>query len=350
MDALRFYGVRDIRFEEAPEPIIETDSEVKIKVKAVGICGSDIHRYALLGPYVPGTVWGHEFSGEVVAVGKNVTKVKVGQKVTACPALYCGKCDSCKKAKFAQCENLGVIGQHHQGAFAEYIVMEEENVVPVPENVSYDAAAMVEPSCVVAHGYYKVNLDPGDTVAVVGCGTIGLLAIQWATIFGASKVIAIDIDDAKLELAKKLGADETINSRNKEPFEEVHKVNGGKGVDVAVESAGTPITSAQTFSLADKGGRVLFVGIPYGDVMVKRLYFEKIVRNELKVYGSWNAISAPFPGKEWTSTVHFIANGQLKMDPLITHRLPLSKGVEALEMTAERKVSFGKIMLHPEDK
>ena len=120
MDALRFYGVRDIRFEEAPEPIIETDSEVKIKVKAVGICGSDIHRYALLGPYVHGTVWGHEFSGEVVAVGKNVTKVKVGQKVTACPALYCGKCDSCKKAKFAQCENLGVIGQHHQGAFAEY--------------------------------------------------------------------------------------------------------------------------------------------------------------------------------------------------------------------------------------
>lgn len=350
MDSLRLYGARDIRFEDAPEPVVEKSTEVKIKVKSVGICGSDIHRYALLGPYVPGTIWGHEFSGEVVEVGADVTKVKVGEKVTACPALYCGHCDSCKKAKFAQCENLSVIGAYHPGAFAEYIVMEEENVVPVPESVPYDSVAVVEPSCVVVHGFYKVNLDPGDSVAVVGCGTIGLLAVQWAKIFGASKVIAIDIDDAKLEMAKQLGADEVINSRGKEPFEEVHKINGGKGVDVAVESAGTPITSAQTFSLAGKGGRVLFVGIPYGDVMVKRLYFEKIVRNELKVYGSWNAISAPFPGKEWTTTVHYIANGQLKIDPLITHRLPLSEGSKAFEMTAERKESFGKIIFHPEEK
>lgn len=350
MNSLRLYGVRDIRFEEAPEPAVEKGTEVKIKVKSVGICGSDIHRYALLGPYVEGVVWGHEFSGEVVEIGKDVTKVKVGQKVTACPALYCGHCDSCKKSKFAQCEDLGVIGQHHQGAFAEYIVMEEENVVPVPENVSYDSAAMVEPSSVVIHGLYKVNLDPGDSVAVVGCGTIGLLAVQWAKIFGASKVIAIDIDDNKLALAKELGADITINSRGKEPFEEVHKLNNGKGVDVAIESAGTPITSAQTFSLADKGGRVLFVGIPYGDVMVKRLYFEKIVRNELKVYGSWNAISAPFPGKEWTTTVHCMSTGQLNVEPLITHRLPLSEGTKAFEMTAERKESFGKIIFHPEEK
>ena len=350
MDALNFYAKRDIRFEETAEPVIEKDNEVKIKVKAVGICGSDIHRYALLGPYVPGTVWGHEFAGEVVEVGSAVKKVKVGEKVTACPALYCGECDFCKKAVFAQCEHLGVIGQYHPGAFAEYIVMPEENVVPVPEKVPYDHAAMVEPSCVVVHGLYKVNLDPGESVAVVGCGTIGLLAVQWAKIFGASTVIAIDIDDSKLELAKKLGADITINSRGKEPFEEVHKLNGGKGVDVAIESAGTPITSAQTFSLADKGGRVLFVGIPYGDVMVKRLYFEKIVRNELKVYGSWNAISAPFPGREWTTTVHCMANGQLNVEPLITHRLPLSKGFEAFEMTAERKESFGKIMFYPEQK
>ncbi len=349
MKALKLYGIRDIRFETAEDPVIQNPKEVKIKVKAVGICGSDISRYAKLGPYVPGMVWGHEFSGEVVEIGSEVTKVKLGQKVTACPALYCGVCDSCKKAKFAQCEELDVIGAHRYGAFAEYIVMPEENIVPVPDSVSYDHAAVVEPSCVVVHGYYKTGIQAGDTVAVIGCGTIGLLAIQWAKIFGAKSVIAIDIDDAKLGMAKDVGADIVINSMGKEPSEEVYKVTGNKGVDISVESAGTPITSAQAFSLTGKGGKVLFVGIPYGDVMVKRLYFEKIVRNELKIFGSWNAISAPFPGKEWETSVHFIENGQLKIEPFITHRYPLRQGTEAFEMVANRKEHFGKIMFHPEE-
>jgi Threonine dehydrogenase and related Zn-dependent dehydrogenases len=349
MKSLKLYGARDIRFEDAEDPVIQNSKEVKVKVKAVGICGSDISRYAKLGPYVPGMVWGHEFSGEVVEVGTDVTKVKPGQKVTACPALYCGECDSCKKAKYAQCEHLDVIGAHRYGAFADYIGLPEENIVPVPDHVNYDDAAVVEPSCVVVHGYYKTGIKAGDTVAVIGCGTIGLLAIQWAKIFGAKSVIAIDIDDTKLGMAKEVGADITINSMGKEPFEEVYKVTDHKGVDISVESAGTPITSAQAFSLTGKGGKVLFVGIPYGDVMVKRLYFEKIVRNELQVFGSWNAISAPFPGQEWETCVHFIKNGQLKMEPLITHRYPLSAGPQAFEMTAERKEHFGKIIFHPEE-
>ncbi|MDQ0205089.1 galactitol-1-phosphate 5-dehydrogenase [Pectinatus haikarae] len=349
MKALRFYAKRDIRFENADAPIISDEKDVKIKVKAVGICGSDVSRYAKLGPYVPGNVWGHEFSGEVVEVGSDVTKVKVGQKVTACPALFCGKCEACQKSIFAQCENLDVIGAHRYGAFAEYIVMPERNVVPIPDEVDYDDAAMVEPSCVVVHGYYKTGIKAGDTVVVVGCGTIGLLAIEWAKIFGAKMVIALDIDDTKLELAKKVGADHTVNTMGKEPSEEVQKVNNGKGTDIVIESAGTPITSAQSFSLSRKGGKVLFVGIPYGDVMVKRLYFEKIVRCELSVYGSWNAISAPFPGQEWETTVHCLKTGQLNVKPLITHVVPLSKGREVFEITAERKEPFGKIIFHPED-
>jgi L-iditol 2-dehydrogenase len=349
MKSLKFYGARDIRFENAKDPVIQNSKEVKVKVKAVGICGSDTSRYEKLGPYVPGMVWGHEFSGEVVEVGADVTKVKQGQKVTACPALYCGKCDSCKRAKYAQCEHLDVIGAHRYGTFAEYIVLPEENIVPVPDNVNYDDAAVVEPSCVVIHGYYKTGIKAGDTVAVIGCGTIGLLAIQWAKIFGAKSVIAIDIDDIKLGMAKEVGADITINSMGKEPFEEVYKVTDNKGVDISVESAGTPITSAQAFSLTGKGGKVLFVGIPYGDVLVKRLYFEKIVRNELQVFGSWNTISAPFPGKEWETCVHFIKNGQLKIGPLITHRYPLSAGPQAFEMITERKEHFGKIIFHPEE-
>ncbi len=348
MKALKLYDVRDIRFEDAQEPVLQNKNEVKIKVKAAGICGSDISRYAKLGPYVPGMVWGHEFSGVVAAAGGAVTKVTVGDKVTASPALYCGRCDSCRSGKFAQCEHLDVIGAHRFGAFAEYVVLPEENVVPVPEAVSFDAAAAVEPSCVVVHGYYKTTIQAGDTVAVIGCGTIGLLAVQWAKIFGAKTVIALDIDDVKLAMAKENGADFTVNSCSGEPGEEVRRLTGGRGVDLAIESAGTPITSAQVFSLPCKGGKVLFVGIPYGDVMVKRLYFEKIVRNELAVFGSWNAVSAPYPGKEWDATVHFLATGQLKIEPLITHRFALHEGARAFELTAERNEHFGKILLYPE--
>jgi len=346
--ALRLYAARDIRYEDAEEPVIQHADDVKIKVKVAGMCGSDISRYAKLGPYVPGNVWGHEFSGEVVAVGSQVTKVKVGDRVTACPALYCGECEFCKKSEFARCEHLDVIGAHKPGSYAEYIVMPQKNVVPVSAELDFESAAIVEPSCVVVHSFYKTNIQAGDTVTVIGCGTIGLLAIQWAKVFGAKQVVAIDIDDEKLNMAKECGADDVINSRILEPYEEVYKVTNNRGADIVVESAGTPITSAQAFSLARKGGQVVFCGIPYGDVMVKRLYFEKIVRNELQVFGSWNAISAPFPGKEWQTSVHFIKTGQIDVKKLITHKVSLQDGFKTFEMVAERKEHFCKILFYPE--
>ncbi|BEU86714.1 galactitol-1-phosphate 5-dehydrogenase [Selenomonas sp. TAMA-11512] len=349
MKALKLYGIRDIRFDEASEePQIKNGSDVKIRIKAAGICGSDISRYAKLGPYVPGMIWGHEFAGEVVEVGSEVDRFKAGDRVTVSPAMTCRTCESCRAGKPAQCEHLEVLGAKEPGAFAEYIVVPAAHVVDIPDGVSFEAAAMTEPSAVVAHGFYKTPLQPGDSVAVLGCGTIGLLAVQWAKIFGAEKVIALDIDDEKLALAKSIGADETINSMGVEPYEKVLEVTNGHGVTLSVESAGTPITSAQAFSLPGKGGSVLYLGIPYGDVMVKRLYFEKIVRNELKVFGSWNAVSAPYPGKEWTSTLYFMQAGKLQTAPLITHRASFAEGPRMFEMTAERKESFGKIMFLPE--
>lgn len=349
MKALKLYGIRDIRYDgAAEEPQIRNDGDVKVKVKAAGICGSDISRYAKLGPYVPGMIWGHEFAGEVVEVGPAVEKFKPGDRVTVSPAITCNACEPCRAGKPAQCEHLEVLGAKAPGAFAEYIVVPAANVVDVPEGVRFEAAAMTEPSAVVAHGFYKTPLQPGQSVAVLGCGTIGLLAVQWAKIFGAAHVVALDIDDEKLALAKSIGADAAVNSTGIEPYEKVLEITDGRGVDLSVESAGTPVTSAQAFSLPGKGGSVLFLGIPYGDVSVKRLYFEKIVRNELKVFGSWNAVSAPYPGKEWTSALHFMQTGRLQTAPLITHRASLADGSAMFEMTAERKESFGKIMFLPE--
>lgn len=286
MKALKFYAAGDVRYEDAEEPAIQKNDEVKIRIKTAGICGSDISRYIKLGPYVAGMIWGHEFSGEVTAVGNAVHRFKVGDRVTACPTFYCGSCEFCKRGEFARCGELSVIGAYVPGSFAEYIVLPEENIVAVPAQVDDDTAAMVEPSAVVVHGYHKTGIAAGDTVTVVGCGTIGLLAVQWAKVLGAKQVIAVDIDDAKLSMARALGADYTVNSTGREPFEEIYHLTEKRGTDIVVESAGTPITSAQAFSFARKGGKVIFLGIPYGDVLVKRLYFEKIVRNELQIFGS----------------------------------------------------------------
>lgn len=349
MKALNLYAARDIRFEDTEKPVITGNDDVIVKVKVAGICGSDGHRYAQLGPYIEGMTWGHEFSGVVEEVGADVTNVKPGDRVTVCPALYCGKCESCKKAEFARCDSLKVIGAKDPGAFAEYVKIPSENVLPIPDEVDFEAASMVEPTAVAIHGLYKTKLQPGEDIAVIGCGTIGLLAIQWAKIFGAKRIIALDIDDRKLELAKQLGATDTINSMGIEPCEEVEKITNGRRADVVVESAGSPITSAQSFSLAKKGGRVVFLGIPYGDVMVKRFYFEKIVRNELQVFGSWNAISSPFPGIEWTTTIDCMKKGLINTKPLVTHRVALSKGPEMFEKVAERKEYIGKVLFFPEE-
>jgi L-iditol 2-dehydrogenase len=347
LKSLKLYGKQDIRFEEADNPVIEKPDDVIIKVKTVGICGSDISRYHKLGPYVEGTIFGHEFAGEVVETGEGVTSVKPGDRIAGCPAFYCGQCASCRKGEVARCENLHVMGAYHPGAYAEYAKLPEENIVPIPDNVDFDTASMVEPSAVVVHGLYHTSLHPGDDVAVMGCGNIGLLAVQWAKVFGAKRVFAIDIEDSKLEIAKELGADVLINSKEKPAHEQIQDYTNGHGVDLAVESAGSAITSAQVFALPKKGGEVVFMGIPYADVNIERFYFEKIVRSELRVLGSWNAVSSPFPGKEWTASVHYMSTGQIKVDPIVTHRLPLEKGPETFNNIINKKENFGKVLFHP---
>lgn len=348
MKALNLYDKQDIRFEETPKPTIKSEDDVIIKVKAVGICGSDISRYNKLGPYVEGTTFGHEFAGEVDKVGPGVKGIKVGDRVTGCPAFHCGNCESCEKGEPARCENLHVIGAYHPGAYAEYAKLPAENIIPVPENVSYDTAAMVEPSAVVAHGFYRTKIHPGSEVAIMGCGNIGLLAIQWAKIFGAKKVYAIDIDDSKLEAARQVGAEVIINSLENPPHEEIIRQTNGSGVDIAVESAGSPITSAQVLALPKKGGQVVYMGIPYADVNIERFYFEKIVRNELTVVGSWNAVSAPFPGKEWDASLHYMSTGQINTEPVISHRLSLQEGPETFRKIINREEVFGKVIFYPE--
>ncbi|MGE6719886.1 galactitol-1-phosphate 5-dehydrogenase [Peribacillus frigoritolerans] len=344
MESLCFYGIQDLRYEESPPPTIEQNDEVIIRVRNAGICGSDISRYKKLGPVTPGNIWGHEYAGEVVEFSDNVTDLHVGARVAVCPALYCGKCEYCRSGYFAACPELLVTGAKVPGGFASYVKVPRENVICIPDSVSFEEAAFVEPSAVALHGLFKTNMQPGYSVAVMGCGTIGLLVIQWAKIFGAERVYAIDIEKEKLTLAKQVGADVLINPKDRNTFEQIMTFTNGHGVDLAVESAGSPITSAQIFALPKKGGEVVFMGIPYADVPIDRFYFERIVRRELHVYGSWNAISSPFPGREFHATIPCMNTGKLQVKPLISHRVPLEMGPEMFERIISNKEVFTKVM------
>ncbi|WP_053217328.1 galactitol-1-phosphate 5-dehydrogenase [Virgibacillus senegalensis] len=348
MKALNLYGVKDLRFELSPELVLEHDNEVIIKVRAAGICGSDLSRYKKLGPYVKGMTFGHEFSGEIVETGSAVTGFKTGDRVTACPAYTCGECESCCSGKPSRCEQLTMIGARHPGAYAEYVKLPAEHDMRLPDNVDYDTAALVEPSSVVAHGFYRTSVHPGAEVAVMGAGNIGLLAIQWAKIFGAKKVYAIDVDEEQLEIARQLGADVTINPMDSPVDQQILEHTNGQGVDLAVESAGSPVTSAHVLALPRKGGEVVYLGIPYADIEVERFYFEKIVRNELRVLGSWNALSAPFPGKEWTSTIHYMSSGAIQVEPMISHRIQLEEGPDMFKKLVNREEKAAKVLFYPD--
>ena len=345
MKALTFYDIRDLRYEEVENPKIEDDNDVIVKVKAVGICGSDISRYKKLGPHKKRNVWGHEFSGEVIEIGKNVKNIKIGDKIAGNPTLVCGKCDYCNGGQPSKCENLSVVGAIVPGAFAEYIKIPFINAVKMPPNMSFEEGALTEPSATVLHGLYHTNIQMGYEVAIMGCGNIGLLSILWSKLFGAKKIYAIDIDNEKLEKAKELGADILINSKEKNPYDTIKEYSNG--VDLVIESAGNPITAEQVLGLAKKGGEVVYLGIPYGDVNVSRFYFEKILRSELTVKGSWNCVSAPFPGKEWINAVDFIGQKKIDVSKIITHKIKLSDGPKIFEEIIENPNKFGKVLLYP---
>ncbi|WDF02412.1 MULTISPECIES: galactitol-1-phosphate 5-dehydrogenase [Shouchella] len=350
MESLKLYGVQDIRYEEAPVPTLVHNDDVRIKISTVGICGSDLSRYKKLGPYVPGTIFGHECTGVIVETGSSVSHLQEGMRVAVCPTFQCGTCHYCQIGEPSRCSSLHVVGAKQDGAFAEYIVLPSTQVLPLPDEVDDETAALIEPSAVVAHGFYRTKIQPGATVAIMGCGSIGLLAIQWAKIFGARQIFAIDIDDEKLEIAQHMGADVLVNSKEQSAHEQIRELTDGLGVDVAIESAGSPITSAQVLALPKKGGEVVYLGIPYGDVPIERFYFEQIVRNELSVHGSWNALSAPFPGREWQATIHYMKTGAINGAPMISHRLPLNQGPDVFKRMTSGEKGFVKVLFYPQGK
>ena len=339
----------DVRYMDYEEPKVSAGM-VKIRVKASGICGSDIPRVLHHGVHFYPIVLGHEFSGEVVEVGEGVTKVKVGDKVTAAPLLPCLTCDDCQNGNYSLCKHYSFIGSRQQGSNADYVVVPERNAVSFDNSISYEQGAMFEPSTVALHGLIQNDYQGGEYVAVLGCGTIGIFTMQWAKIFGAKKVVAFDISEERLALAKRMGADEVINTTKEDYMDSAKAITGGKGYGYVFETAGQIPTMHMAFEVAGNKAHVCFIGTPHVDLTFTPKMWENMNRKEFKLTGSWMSYSAPFPGKEWELTAHYFATGQLKFDPaFIYKKIPMSQAQEAFQLFKTPGLVQGRILLVNED-
>lgn len=290
---------------------------------------------------------GHEFSGEVVDVGSKVTACKPGDRVTVAPLIPCGTCDYCKVGKFNLCDHYSYYGSRVDGAMAEYVAVEECDILLLPEELDFESGACTDPVAIAFHAMRQGDMKAGKSVVVLGVGPIGLFAIQWARVMGAKDVFAIDIFDEKLRIAKELGADYTVNAKKEDPVAFVLEKTHGAGVECVVEIAGSKITQEQGLRMAKKEGTVVFCGISYDDLVIPSTTLDGILRKEIHIVGAWNSVFSPLPVNEWAVSLHFMAKGHIKCHPVISHRFRLDDAPQVFERLWKKEEFFNKVLFLP---
>jgi len=343
MLAAVLHAPSDLRVEEVPVPQFAS-GQVLVRVEAAGVCSSDIARIFETGTYKFPLIPGHELAGEVVACANDV-EVRLGARVAVFPLIPCGKCPYCLAGLVNVCREYDYLGSRCDGGFAEYVVAPAANLVAIPEGVSYQEAAMAEPMSVALHAMRRAGVRVGQTVVVIGAGTIGLVAAQWARLSGARRVIIIDLIEEKLNAAAELGFEHVINSGSRDPAESVAKLAGETGPEVVIEAVGKSVTFNLAFDLAARRGVVVLMGNIDGELAVPRKRVSSILRKELDVRGTWNSLPGPAPPAEWRTGLEAVAAGRIELARFVTHRYPLSRINEALEFMANAAEPFFKVMI-----
>ncbi len=335
-------GEGNVELREVPEPEVG-DDEVKIKVKAVGICGSDLHIYKGdigIPTRVPFTI-GHEFSGVISEAGKNVRRFKEGDRVTAENSRYtCGHCHYCMTGHYNLCNKRLATGYAYDGAYADYCVVPENRVYLLPDNVDFLTAALTDPSACVYHAVQDLTgVDAGDTVLITGCGAMGLFAVQYVKANGGIAVITgLDQDAKRLALAKELGADHVINLSEKNINNEVMRITDEKGVDIALECSGNQKAAADCIALLRRQGKYTQIGI-FGKPISFDL--DRVLYGEIRLIGSF---SQKYTG--WKAALELASLGKIAARPLITDILPLEEWEKGFKRSFEGKAI--KVVFQPE--
>ena len=343
MKALILSGYKQLDIVDIAKPQ-PADDELLIRIKACGICGSDVHGYdGSSGRRIPPLVMGHEAAGLVAATGADVTRFKSGDRVTFDSTVYCGACEFCVSGAVNLCDNRQVVGVscaefRRAGAFAEYVAVPERIVYPLPDTLSYTEAAMLEAVSVAIHAVAVTELTGGETALVVGAGMIGLLTLQAAKSAGCRTVYVADVDETRLKLAANLGADATILASGSSMVDEVLRLTGGRGVDVVLEAVGRNETIAASIDAVRKGGTVTLIGNITPQV---NLPLQKVVSRQIRLQGSC-ASSGEYP-----QAIELVSSGRIKVAPLITAVASLEDGAGWFARLHSREPNLMKIVLDP---
>lgn len=344
MKARVLRAVGDLRLEDYPVPELKPD-EVLLRVKACGICGSDIPRIFVNGTYHFPTIPGHEFAGEVVAVASEENKKYIGTRAAVFPLIPCRTCNSCNKGVYETCKHYDYLGSRSDGAYAEYVRVPVWNLVPIADNVSFEEAAMAEPTAVALHALRQAGVTIGDTVVIYGPGTIGMLIAQWAKAWGAGKVLLVGTDLNNYDFIESLGFHDYFNASHGDPIEWVMEQTNGNGADIAIEAVGIPVTACNCLDSVASGGKVVFVGNPHGDFTFPQNTYWQILRKQLKIFGTWNSAYNNTPQSDWSVVVDAMSSGAVKVKPLITHRVTLENIEEGLEIMRTGSEFYSKVMV-----
>jgi L-iditol 2-dehydrogenase len=342
-------GKHEIQEVPVPQPAA---GEVLCKVRGVAICGSDpeILRGDLAGKWPPAYPFipGHEWSGQVVAVGPGVVNLKVGDAVAGQAHKGCGYCRNCLSGRYTICEHYGrpETGHRHygfitQGAYAQYIAISVKSVNLMPKSMTFREGALVDTAGVVLHGLELCGVTPGGTVVVIGPGPIGLITMRLARAMGAARIIAVG-RGARLQASLMAGADVQVNFEESDPVKAVREATEGLGADEAIECSGAAGTLRQAVEMVRKGGRVSLVGVPT-DQVVEPLPFKYIVHNEIAIFGSR---ANPNVSRK---VISLIAAGQLPVADLVTHTFPLEQFSKALDVFVNRRDGVIKVVVEPNE-
>lgn len=318
--------------------------EVMVNVTAAGICGSDVNRVFKTGTYHFPTVIGHEFSGTVCAVSDQSLESWLNKRVGVFPLKPCFSCQNCKAGLYEMCTHYDYLGSRCDGGFAEYVAVPAWNLIELPESVSFEEAAMLEPVSVAVHALSHIPTIKDTTIAVIGPGTIGNLIAKVAKIKGCAKVVVIGRNEEKLQFAKSYGADHIINSTTDDVNEAISRLTDRVGCDIVVEGTGAVQSLRTAISIARGGGLIITLGNPIGDMPLEKTVYWQILRKQLQIIGTWNS---RFGGaqNDWTEALRLIQFEQLNPDPLVTHRLNFDQLLYGLELMRDSSIFTNKVML-----
>ena len=385
MKAHVLYGVNDIRFEDIAEPV-PGKNEVLLKVEAVGICGSDIPRIYETGAHRHPLIPGHEFAGTICEAGEGVNIKKqgelIGKRVGVFPLIPCGECQPCKNKQYEMCRNYNYLGSRCDGGFAEYVKVPVWNLIELPDNVSFEDAAMLEPTAVGAHAMRRMieaefnsvisgnnelsnetdgqkdNTQEkkisgplsGKSIAVIGLGTIGLLLVMHLINEGADKLYVVGNKEFQKEKALSLGVklENYCDCKNDNVVEWLLEKSGGMGMDAIFECVGKNETYTQAIEAAAPAGRVMLLGNPASDMKLEKNVYWKILRNQLTVLGTWNSSFTKNADDDWHYVVNKLAKGDIHPSELISHRLSLDELEKGLHIMRDKTEDYVKVMVKPQ--